>query len=449
MLIPCPVGEAYDPYQIEAIKFAMPREAVLFGDEMGLGKTIQAIGWANTMPWIERMLVVCPDTGKINWRRELDKWLISPCVETTIINYESLHKLDYEPIYDLALLDEGHYIKNELALRTTYCMRIKARRRGLLTGTPLLSRPIELWSPLRWLYPDKFPESNRHSYSVRYCGGRVAEKDIVRRNGSIIKKKYWYEEGATCLGELYTNLRQHIMIRRLKETVMQDLPEKRRQIVELPTEGLSAELREEIRKANLVFDRIESTYSQDIQKMEDELRVSWGEMAKLRHEVGLAKAEMAVPLIEDAVDSCGKVVVFAHHRDVIEHLMKETAHLNPVHLWGGMSPKIKQTAIDKFQHDVNTKIFIGQLQAAGTVITLTAASHEIFVEEDWTPGIMDQAEDRCHRRGQKNAVLAQHLALEGSLDARMFKTQERKRKTISRALDGAGKEKDYGFFRVV
>jgi len=117
-MIPCPLNEEYLPYQIEGIEFGRKKNSVLFGDEMGLGKTVEAIGWLNCHPEIDSLLVVCPATLKVNWARELKKWLISPCVEITIINYDMLHTLDTDKVYDVAILDEAHYIKNPKALRS-------------------------------------------------------------------------------------------------------------------------------------------------------------------------------------------------------------------------------------------------------------------------------------------------------------------------------------------
>ena len=124
--VPCPAGLEYLPYQLEGIEFARGRNAVLFGDEPGLGKTIQAIGWLNCHPRAETLLVVCPASLKINWHRELDKWLISPCVDVTIINYDVLHKLDMTRHWDVCIIDEAHAIKNRKAKRTGLCKQIQA-----------------------------------------------------------------------------------------------------------------------------------------------------------------------------------------------------------------------------------------------------------------------------------------------------------------------------------
>jgi len=125
-MIPIPFNQSYLPYQIEGIEFARGRSQVLFADEMGLGKTVEAIGVMNTRPEIGRALVVCPASLRVNWNRELAKFLVSPCVDIDITNYEQLHKLDLTKPYDLAILDEAHYIKNPETQRSQLCAKIKA-----------------------------------------------------------------------------------------------------------------------------------------------------------------------------------------------------------------------------------------------------------------------------------------------------------------------------------
>ncbi len=430
-MTPRPKGKEYLPYQVAGIQFARGKSACLIGDEMGLGKTIQAIGWLNCRPEIETALIVCPATLKTNWARELDAWLISPCVDVTIINYDQLHKLDMSRIYDVAILDEGHYIKNHKAKRSRLCRAIQARNRIILTGTPILNKPIELWHLLHWLRPEVWPMSSFMKYALRYCG---AHQRRVNRSGRFV----WFMDGATNLDELRAML-SGLMIRRLKSEVLKELPDKRRQIIEIPVNGMAGGLLDELREATNRIRGIEETYAAEVQRMEGALSVAWKDMAELRHELGLAKLPAAIELIHDAVESSGKVVVFAHHRDVIEGLSNALVDYKPAVIHGGTPVCARQKMVDAFQNDHETKVFIGQTMAAGVGITLTAASHVIFVELDWTPGVMSQAEDRCHRIGQKNSVLVQHLAFENSLDVNIAKALIRKQSIITKALD-AGKE---------
>ena len=154
----------------------------------------------------------------------------------------------------------------------------------------------------------------------------------------------------------------------------------------------------------------------------------------MRREVAEAKAPIAVDFIENALEDSAKVVVFAHHLVAIDLLVSELGD-KAVKLDGRDSLAHRQDAVDRFQTDPACRVFVGGIHAAGVGLTLTAASHVIFVELDWTPGNMTQAEDRCHRIGQKDSVLVQHLVFNESLDCRIAKRLVAKQDVIDRALD--------------
>jgi len=169
--IPAPTGLTYLPYQKAGIAYAINRANCLIGDEMGLGKTIQAIGVINADPTIRRVLVICPASLKINWLREMNRWLVIPhriaiangtfpTEDIVIINYDILkkHAASLRAMaWDLLIIDEAHYLKNPKALRTIEVLGkynkdlskaitpIPAKQKIFLTGTPITNRPIELW----------------------------------------------------------------------------------------------------------------------------------------------------------------------------------------------------------------------------------------------------------------------------------------------------------------
>ena len=134
--------------------------------------------------------------------------------------------------------------------------------------------------------------------------------------------------------------------------------------------------------------------------------------------------------------ACGieKVVVFAHHHDVVDGLMEHFGDA-AVRLTGRDSQEQKQAAVDRFQTDPDCKVFVGSIQAAGVGLTLTAASNVVFAELDWVPANVTQAEDRCHRIGQNENVLVQHLVVDGSIDARMAQVLVEKQELADKALD--------------
>jgi SWI/SNF-related matrix-associated actin-dependent regulator 1 of chromatin subfamily A len=229
----------------------------------------------------------------------------------------------------------------------------------------------------------------------------------------------WDYSGASNLDELNERLRSTVMIRRLKADVMKELPPKRRQIIELSG----------------ALPKPEVDYLAAVKALKNPGQIAFEEIARVRHEDALAKLPQVIEFIKDALEESEKIVVFAWHRDVIEGLTQALIDFSPVIVTGDTSLKNRQWAIENFQNEPHTRIFIGNIQAAGVGITLTAASHVIFAELDWTPGVVSQAEDRCHRIGQKDFVLVQHLVLSGSIDAKMAKILVAKQEVLDKALD--------------
>ena len=449
--IPSPRGLEYLPFQKAGIKYAMQRPATLIGDEMGLGKTVQVCGLINqTQP--ESVLIICPASLKVNWQRELERWLVNdytigiasgkelPDTQIVIINYDILNK--YRTIlgrrrWDLSVADEAHYIKNPKAKRSKLVVHImqQSGRRVLLTGTPIVNRPAELFNLLQLLDPDRW--DNFFKYAQRYCAAYQGQWG-------------WDFSGSSNLGELQNILRRTVMVRRLKEDVLTDLPAKRRQVIPIPLNGYSEQVRKEkdledqyadeiaqaqndMAQADIAEDK--KAYQAAVAKLRDLTKVQFTEMSEVRHETALLKVKDVISHVKDLMDSVDKVVVMAHHHDVIDELEAGLSEFNPVSLTGRDNQTHRQNAVDRFQTDPKCRLFIGSIQASGVGITLTAASTVVFAELDWVAGNLSQAEDRCHRIGQTDSVLVQHIVIDGSIDARMAQTVIAKQKVSDRALD--------------
>jgi SWI/SNF-related matrix-associated actin-dependent regulator 1 of chromatin subfamily A len=294
---------------------------------------------------------------------------------------------------------------------------------------------VELWPIANALAPASF--SNFFTFAKRYC--------------AATKTRYgWDFSGASHLEELQRELRVTCMVRRTKEEVLKEIPSKRRQIVVLPPNGASSVVAEEVRVYREAQERQESirqrilqaqdagdrdTYKEEVAALTRARRESFAEISRVRHRVALAKVPSAASFIEDLLESEQKVVVWAHHLDVIQSLADALRAYNPVTLTGETPAAEKQRAVDRFQSDPSVRVFLGGITAAGVGITLTAASTEVFVELDWVPGRMAQAEDRCHRIGQASAVLVLHLVLDGSLDQILAETLIEKQEISEQALD--------------
>ena len=413
---------------------------------MGLGKTIQAIGIINATPEIRRVLIICPASLKINWKRELEKWLVRPMMvgiangtfpetDIVIINYELLakHRAAIDAIqWDLASIDEAHYLKNPKALRTRLVLGrwdkdpqkivqpIRARARLFLTGTPLVNKPVELWPLVQATNAAGMGRTGFLNFAKRYCDAKR-----VRVSST---KTVWDFTGSSNLPELQERLRSSVMIRRLKQDVLDDLPAKRRQIMVMPVSdpSLRATLEAEIK----AYDSLEEAPL-------SERTAAFTALSDLRHRTALAKVPLALDYIREVLESVEKLVVWAHHRDVVTALRDALADYGAVSLTGEDSMPDRQAAVDRFQADKSCRVFVGSIQAAGVGLTLTAAQTAVFCELDWVPGNMSQAEDRLHRIGQRGSVLIQHLVLDDSLDARMARIVVEKQAVLDATLDNA------------
>jgi SWI/SNF-related matrix-associated actin-dependent regulator 1 of chromatin subfamily A len=426
------------PYQQAGAAWLGARKCALLADEMGLGKSAQAIA-AAAQTNACTITVVCPASVKENWRREFQRfWPADHAVwdfdelDLDVISYDKA--ADYlkqwdrgGPTRDLLIVDEAHMAKTHTAKRTKAIFGPKcdgvdglverADRVILLTGTPMPNHPAELWPALRALAPETITSTNGAPYSYwqfvsKYCK--------TKDNGFSIQIV-----GAKNHDKLKAAL-EPFMLRRLKSEVLQDLPEIT--FDELYVEGKVTGAGEEIEKvrAALEADGVEG------------LRKVAPHVATLRRLTGLAKVAPVVEWVREWLESTDrKIVLFAQHREVIHGLCFAFDDLGEEFDYefidGSIDATERQRKIDRFQNG-NARIFIGQIQAAGTGITLTAASDLLFVESSWVPAENSQAAMRIHRIGQKNACLVRFATLAGSIDEQIQRAVARKTADITRIV---------------
>ena len=452
--IPAPAGLAYMPFQRAGIFYALNRRGTLIGDEMGLGKTVQAIGVVNMLAGAIRVLIVCPASLRLNWRAEWRRWhtgALRPILLDTwpmgmfgleastknqalIVSYDSVQK--WHPMiaavaWDVLICDEAHLVRSEAARRTKalfggkYKGRtfepIRARRKLFLTGTGIVNHAVDLWPLVKALDPE---------------GLGASRVDFMQRYGGNMQ-----------LAELHLRLRTRIMVRRLKDDVLADLPAKRREIVLLDVPdhaGILAAERQAISMAQAIVEKTRAEiaglpHAEQVMKLRQGRSLALSEIARVRKETALKKLPQAVEHIHDILGNVDKAVIFAYHHDVSDALTASFARIC-VSLDGRTSEEGREAAVRRFQQDRGVRLFVGGIRAAGLGLTLTAASTVVFVELDWTPAAMAQAEDRLHRIGQKSAVLVQHLVIDGSIDAKMAHIIIGKQAVMDAALDGGSPE---------
>lgn len=232
------------------------------------------------------------------------------------------------------------------------------------------------------------------------------------------------------------------MIRRLKDQVLPDLPAKRRTLLPLEPEGKAKKLIQEqlkkqleakksLRKAKALERKNKELFSNDIQKLRAVAEVAFEDIARIRHELAVLKIPQVVEYVQNAAES-HPVIVFAHHKDVVRGIADGLEGLRVATITGDDDTEARQAAVEQFQAG-KLDALVCSIKAAGVGLTMTRSSHVIFAELDWTPGWMQQAEDRAHRIGQQNSVQVDWLVLDGSLEAKMAKTLKAKMAVTSAA----------------
>jgi len=329
-------------------------------------------------------------------------------------------------------MDESHYVKSLGAQRTRAARMLVSNVRPatlmMLTGTPVLNRPYELVSQLEIL--GVMPQfcSKRMEFLVRYCNAH--RKAIwVRTAHGPMRRFVWDFSGASNLEELGRKLRATCMIRRAKQDVLLDLPPKRHSAIIMSSQRHAALIAAEARAAKAVEESrnkmklIKEQGSNDmaaaLEAARGDYAAAFSELARIRREIGLAKAPGVCEVVNDLLTTHSKVVLWAHHHETVDALHSRLSQEHViVRFTGRESESDRQHAVEQFQNG-NARVFLGSLHAAGVGLTLTAASVAVFAELDWTPGVMDQAADRIHRIGQRDSVMIHYCVLDGSLDHNM------------------------------
>jgi len=342
-------GELYS-FQKQGVQFIESRNGrALIGDEMGLGKTIQALAWLSRHAEALPTLVVCPSTLKLNWKKEIDRWLpdipvsiLSGKTATklythtksiSIINYDIMNawqSILEEQKFKTIILDECHLVKNKNALRTK---ATRAVAKGIsyvlaLSGTPIINRPVEMFNAINLVDPVIFP--NFWDYAKRYCAAKRT------RFG-------WDFEGASNKQELHRKLTDTIMIRRLKKDVLPQLPNKIRTIIPLELTNAKEYNAAEQDFINWLSNKEGRDVAEKAAQAEKLVRTE-----KLKQLAINGKFSQVVSWIKDFLDTGEKLIVFCTHRDVIDMLMR-TFQKVAVKVDGSVSNANRQKAVDDFQ----------------------------------------------------------------------------------------------------
>lgn len=445
------------PFQRDGVRFMLQHGIrVLLADEMGLGKTLQAIAVTSCIREAWPVLVLTPSSLRLHWASMIHEWLNIPPSDIlvilsqycgsnkagfnilasnakrtlqldgvfNIISYDIVPKLKdllMTSEFKVVIADESHFLKNAQAKRTNASVPILQRAQFviLLSGTPALSRPIELFKQLEALYPDVY--RNVHEYGSRYCMGGI----------------FGVYQGASNHEELHNLMKATVMIRRLKKDVLSELPLKRRQQVFLDLGE------KEMRPINALFRELEIIKGKikSCQSKEEAESLKFSQK-NLINKIYTDSAEAKIPAVLDYLETVNeagcKFLIFAHHQPMLNsiHQFLLKKKVGCIRIDGSIPVASRQSLVRDFQENDSIRAAVLSIKAGGFGVTLTAASMVIFAELSWTPGDLIQAEDRAHRIGQVSSVNVYYLLANDTVDDIIWDVVQSKLENLGQMLDG-------------
>lgn len=448
-------------YQLEGVRYALDHQRCIFGDQPGLGKTLQAICsvvkahkeaavYGDSFP----ALVICPAALKVNWQREFkkfaginavilddknrDSWERfyelkrsdgDPYVPVFITNYESLKKFfvvtvkdharmtlrsivfdDRVKLFKSIIIDESHKCKSSKTQQSKYVEGICKGKKWIfaLTGTPVVNNNTDLIQQLKIL--GRLDDFGGYKQFVgRYCDGPKQSSNLRELNYRLWMCCFFRREKAKVLTQLPDKMRQYITCditnRKEYDDAENDVIKYLRQY------------------KNASDDRV-------ARAMRGQVMVKMGILKQI---AARGKIKAVSEFIHDVIDGGEKLIMFAYLKEVVEALKKEFP--DAVTVTGSDDIKAKQNAVDRFQNVPECKLIILNYKSGGTGLTLTAASRVGFIEFPWTYSDCEQAEDRAHRNGQKNAVNCYYFLGDKTIDRYMYNVIQTK-KDIANEVTG-------------
>lgn len=423
------------PHQIEGKNLMIQFKSCIQADDMGLGKTMQtilAIDEQKSFP----CLIICPASLKINWEEEVSAWsnrraiILNDSIKNTfpllyqagiadyfIVNYESLKKFfvidipkrkdfrladivfnKYKDFFKSVVIDESHRIKDPTTIQAkiTAGMCINKKNVYCLSGTPVLNKTIELATQL--IVTDK----------IKHFGGYKKFMET------------YTDADEFSLKMLQKQLLENCMIRREKKNVL-NLPPKTRQIIYVDIDN-----RDEYNAAkddlrSYLRDYKGKSKSEISRSMRGEVMVRIGLLKQIS---GRGKIKAVMENIQSLFEQGEKVVLFGDNIEVLDPFKSIQGAVSIV---GGMSVEDKQQSIDLFQKSDTHNLAVCSLKAAGVGVTLTAGRINCYIQMGWHAGIMEQAEDRQNRIGQKREVHCIYFIARNTIDKYIYDVIEKKR----------------------
>ncbi|XP_078494415.1 SWI/SNF-related matrix-associated actin-dependent regulator of chromatin subfamily A-like protein 1 [Ciona intestinalis] len=423
------------PFQREGVNFALSKNGrILLADDMGLGKTVQSICIASYYRSSWPLLIICPSSVRLMWKESLLRWLPSQLEQddvnvmltgrdniptnslVTVISYDLLtkHQARFEAKkYKCAIVDESHFIKNFKTARAKSATAVLKHTKHLLllSGTPALSRPSELYTQISTLRSDLFPYF--HQFGVRYCNAKQNTWG-------------WDYSGFSNMTELRLILQETVMLRRTKDDVLHQLPPKLRRTVALDVS---------VEKASIKQRKLLEASQSAVNQKGLSAAEKHGILLQYFNETAKFKLPGIKSYVLDLLEGGHKFLLFAHHKSVLDSVEIDLNKkgCDYIRIDGSTPSERRQTEVARFQENSTCKVALLSITAANMGITLHSASLVVFAELFWNPGILVQAEDRCYRIGQRDVVNVHYLIAKNTADDLIWQMIKKKLEVLSKA----------------
>jgi SWI/SNF-related matrix-associated actin-dependent regulator 1 of chromatin subfamily A len=450
-----PNRELWD-YQKATLDYLLERGGGINGDQPGLGKTPTSIAYCNERE-AQRVLVIVPASVRLQWAERIKEWSTIPMVKVStmlkvkdgihptahyqIVSYDAarnpaIMRAISKYQWDVLICDEAHKMKNINALTTRAIIgnnrgdyqhgehKMKAiahycREHLALTGTLLLNRPSEAYVLFRFFDWEAIDFMSEEKFKERY--NRQADM-------KTIEGKRFKLESTSLESELQNRLRVNVMARHEKKDVLTFMKPPRYTVVRCEENGAVQGALAVEGLLGISIDEIQTTKDFEI----------LGHIAEARRLMGIALAPQIAEYAKDFLEgSDEKLVIFGWHLDVLDIFENELSRFGTVRVDGRKSAQARQNAVDDFIRDSKVRVFIGNIQAAGTGLDglQQVCSRCYLAEPDWVPAQNEQAVSRLDRFGQENVVTAEIFVAPGSISEKILVRALEKMNTIHKVLD--------------
>lgn len=455
-----PPGKELWDYQKAELDYVLARKGGILGAQPGLGKTPMAIAYCNERE-ATRILVIVPASVRLQWAERIMEWTTIPkCKVSTMLKVkDGIHPTaNYQIIsydaarnpaiiraiskyqWDVLICDEAHKMKNIDALTTRAIVgnnrgeyqhgehKMKAiagycREHLALTGTLLLNRPSECYVLFRHFDWEAIDFLSWEKFKDRY--NRQADM-------KTIEGKRFKLESTSLEQELQNRLRVNILARHEKKDVLTFMKPPRYSIVKCEEDGQVRGALDAEGLLEIDIDEIQTTTDFEI----------LGHIAEVRRLMGVALAPQIADYARDFLEgSDEKLVIFGWHLQVLDIFEQELSKFGTVRVDGSKSAQARQLAVDEFCNSDKVRVFIGNIQSAGTGLDglQKVCSRCYLAEPDWVPAQNEQAVSRLDRFGQENIVSAEIFVAPGSISEKILVRALEKMNTIYQVLDAKEK----------